>query len=285
MYGHVTDWRKDGVITLRSFLIALALHVALGLAFWCASKILLRPPEIIVPIDMTIVPPWAEVDPDDPEPDPNPPPDVKPPDPAPKPTPKPDAPKMDESKMDAVVKEREKPKKPEFKKAELKKPEEKKKPPEKKKPEIKPGEFKNRAKLIKNVPKNIPRTGKGTAREKPLSAEDIQKALNAGATYGASNQLAANEEQRCISLVAAALKRHWTEEFQWTEALQGVYLELSVGAGGRILNARIVRSSGDPQVDRSVLAAAKNTVSVAGLSSAFLERYPTFVIEMKPTRR
>ena len=94
----------------------------------------------------------------------NPPPEVKPPEPKPKPTPKPDVPKVDESKMDAVIKEQEKPKKPEFKKAELKKPEEKK-PPEKKKPEFKPGDFKKNAKLIKNIPKNIPRTGKGTAKE------------------------------------------------------------------------------------------------------------------------
>jgi len=265
-------------------MIAFALHVAFGVLFWCVAKIVWRSPEVIIPIDMTIVPPWAEVDPDDPEPDPNPPPDVKPPTPTPKPTPKPDVPKIDNSKQDAVVKVPEKPKKPEFKKAELKKPDEKK-PPEKKKPEIKPGEFRNKAKLIKNPPPNVPRTGKGTAREKPLSEEEIRKALNAGATYGASNQLAANEEQRCISLVAAALKRHWTEEFQWTDALQSVHLELRFGPGGRILNARIVRGSGDSQVDRSVLAAAKNTGSVPGLSTAFIERYSTFVIEMKPTRR
>lgn len=284
MYGERTEWKQEGPLSWRTFLIALALHVVLGLAFWCAAKILLRPPEVIIPIDMTIVPPWAEVDPEDPNPDPNPPPEVKPPEPKPKPTPKPDVPKVDESKMDAVVKEQEKPKKPEFKKAELKKPEEKK-PPEKKKPEFKPGDFKKNAKLIKNIPKNIPRTGKGTAKEKPLSAAEIQKALNAGAKYGASNQLAANEEQRCISLVAAALKRHWTEEFQWTDSLQSVHLKLRFGPGGRILDARIVQRSGDPQVDRSVLAAAKNTGSVAGLTPAFLERYPELVIEMKPTRR
>jgi len=283
MYLENKERTLESPVTLRTFGIALALHLVAGLALWGVAKIVWRTPEVIIPIDMTIVPPWAEVDPDDPEPDPNPPPEPKPPEPKPKPIPKPDPPKVEEVKQDAVVKEVEKPKKPEFKKAELKKPE--KKPPEKKKPEVKPGDFKKNAKLLKNIPKNIPRTGKGTAREKPLSADEILKALNAGARYGASNQLAANEAQRCISLVAAALKRHWTEEFQWNESLQSVHLEIHFGAGGRITNARIVRSSGDAQVDRSVVMAAKNTGSVPGLTSAFLEQYSVLVIEMKPTRR
>lgn len=269
---------QEGPLTWRTFGIALAMHIVAGLALWGAAKLIWRAPEVIIPIDMTIVPPWAEVDPDDPNPDPNPPPEPKPPEPKPKPIPKPDPPKVDNVKQDAVVKEQEKPK---IKKGELKKPEKK---PEKKKPEVKPGDFKNKAKLIKNVPKNMPR-GKGTAREKPLSADEILKALNAGARYGASNQLADNEAQRCISLVADALKRHWTEEFQWTESLQGVYLELHFAAGGRIRDAKIVRSSGDAQVDRSVLQAAKNTGSVPGLSPQFLEQYSVLVIEMKPTRR
>ena len=281
MYGEEESRMQEGPITWRTFGLALALHIAAGLALWGAAKLIWRAPEVIIPIDMTIVPPWAEVDPDDPEPDPNPPPEPKPPEPKPKPIPRPDPPKGDNVKQDAVVKEQEKPKKPEFKKGDLKKPEKK---PEKKKPEVKPGDFKNKAKLIKNVPKNMPR-GKGTSREKPLSADEILKALNAGARYGASNQLAANEAQRCISLVAAALKRHWTEEFQWTESLQGVYLELHFGPGGRIRDAKIVRSSGDAQVDRSVLQAAKNTGSVPGLSPQFLEQYSVLVIEMKPTRR
>ena len=281
MYGEEESRMQEGPITWRTFGLALALHIAAGLALWGAAKLIWRAPEVIIPIDMTIVPPWAEVDPDDPEPDPNPPPEPKPPEPKPKPIPRPDPPKVDNVKQDAVVKEQEKPKKPEFKKGDLKKPEKK---PEKKKPEVKPGDFKNKAKLIKNVPKNMPR-GKGTSREKPLSADEILKALNAGARYGASNQLAANEAQRCISLVAAALKRHWTEEFQWTESLQGVYLELHFGPGGRIRDAKIVRSSGDAQVDRSVLQAAKNTGSVPGLSPEFLEQYSVLVIEMKPTRR
>jgi len=283
MYGAAAERRMESPLNLRTFTMALVLHIAAGLALWGIAKIVWRTPEVIIPIDMTIVPPWAEVDPDDPEPDPNPPPEPKPPEPKPKIEPKPEPVPVKEVKQDAVIKEQEKPKKPEFKKGDLKKPE--KKPPEKKQEKVKPGDFKKNAKLIKNPPPNVPRTGKGTAKEKPLSEAEILKALNAGARFGSSNQLAANEAQRCISLVAAALKRHWTEEFQWNESLQGVYLEIHFAPGGRIRDARIVRSSGDAQVDRSVVLAAKNTGSVPGLTPAFLEQYSTLVIEMKPTRR
>lgn len=277
MYGKEKDKTHQSPVTARTFMISCAIHAVLALLFWGVSKVVLREPEVVIPIDMTIVPPWAEVDPDDPEPDPLPP----PPEPS-KPTPRPAPPKPDPVKelpvkQDAVERVAKKPKK-EIKKAPLIKPE------KKKKPEIKPGDFRNKAKLIKNAPK-MRQTGKGTAREKPLSQAEIQKALNAGARFGASNQLAENEIQRCVSLVAAALKRHWTEEFQWSQGLVSVHLELRLGAGGRIRDARIVRSSGDPQVDRSVLLAARNTGAVPGLTPRFLAQYETFVIEMKPTRR
>ena len=70
-------------LTWRTFGIAFGLHVALFLFFWIMGIVSFRKPETIIPIDMTIVPPWAQQT-DDPEPDPNPPPpevkqEVKPP--------------------------------------------------------------------------------------------------------------------------------------------------------------------------------------------------------------
>jgi TonB family protein len=64
-----------------------------------------------------------------------------------------------------------------------------------------------------------------------------------------------------------------------------VHLNVRFGAGGRITGYRIVRSSGDPKVDQSVLAAAKRANYVAGLSAEFLKKYPELTIEMKPTRQ
>ena len=253
---------ERSLLTWRTFGVALGLHALLFLVLWAISAAFMRSPDVIIPIDMTIVPPWAEQT-DDPEPDPLPPPKPEPEQPKPKPPePKPEPPKLEETKQDAVVKE-------------------KPKPPKKK---TERGEFLKDAKLVKAPP--MKRTGKATAADKPMTEAEYRKFLEQGYKIGARNQLAPNEESRCVSLVAAALKRHWVEEFHWTEGLQSVYLELTFGPGGALRSYRIVRSSGDAQVDSSVLAAAKATGSVPGLTPDFVRKYSgtPFVIEMKPVR-
>ena len=64
---------RQGPVTMRSLGTAVALHVLAFLFFWAASRLFFRTPDMIIPIDMTVVPPWAQQT-DDPEPDPNPPP-------------------------------------------------------------------------------------------------------------------------------------------------------------------------------------------------------------------
>ena len=145
----------------------------------------------------------------------------------------------------------------------------KKKSNNKKHPKIKP-------------PVKLP-PGKGTSRDKPLSQAEIVKALASGARFGASNQLAANEEQRCISLISRRFYECWTD-FEWSENLRPVHLMVRFGSGGKILGYRIIQSSGNEKMDMSVLAAAKRAGYVAGLSSEFLKRYPEVTIEMKPKR-
>ena len=110
------------------------------------------------------------------------------------------------------------------------------------------------------------------------------KALAAGAKFGASNQLAANEEQRCVSLISRRFYECWTD-FNWSENLRPVLLAVKFGGGGKILGYRIVQSSGDAKVDQSVLAAAKRADHVTGLSAEFLKRYPEVTISMTPKRQ
>jgi len=268
-------------LNARTFGVALALHAALFLFFWLAGLVFFRAPDVVIPIDMTIVPPWAEKS-DEPEVDPNPPPPPKPvvKQPEPKPVEEP-PPKLEETKQDAVVKEVEKPKpkKPEIKKGDFKKNKKIIKTPPKKE---EPPDFRKDKKLIKPPP-SVTKYGSATAREKPLSEAEIQKALNAGARFGSTNQLAANEEQRCYSLIQRRFYECWTG-FTWNDGLRPVHLYVRFGAGGRITAYRIVQSSGDPAVDQSVLAAAKRAGYVSGLSADFLQKYPEITIEMKPTR-
>ena len=268
-------------LNLRTILMAFGLHVAAFVFFWIAAQIIYRTPDVIIPIDMTIVPPWAEQDPNDPDPAPNPPPKEQPKPEPPKPQPKPEEPPKVDEKVEAVEKIPEK-KKKEFKKSEVKQPDKK----EEKKVEKPKKEFKKSP--IKKPPKIQPPVklppGKGTSRDKPLSQAEIMKALAAGAKFGASNQLAENEEQRCISLISRRFYECWTD-FNWSENLQPVLLSVRFGGGGKILGYKIVQSSGDAKVDQSVLAAAKRADHVSGLSAEFLKKYPEITISMTPKRQ
>lgn len=267
-------------LNVRTLTIALALHLLAFLLFWVAAKIMYRPQDVVIPIDMTIVPPWAEQDPDDPDPDPNPPPEEedepeppkpKPPEPEPMPEP--------EQKVEAVEKIKEKPKKKEFKRGKVKMPEKKVEKPKKK--EFKRSGIKRPSKI--KPPVKLP-PGKGTARDKPLSQADIMKALAAGARFGASNQLPENEVQRCCSLISRRFYECWTD-FSWSEGLSPVIIKVRFGSGGRIVGYEIIQSSGDKKVDQSVIAAAKRAGRVAGLSADFLKNYPEVPIHMVPKRQ
>ena len=125
---------ERSLLTWRTFGVALGLHVALFLVLWAIGAVFMRSPEVIIPIDMTIVPPWAEQT-DDPEPDPLPPPKPEPEQPKPKPPePKPEPPKLEETKQDAVVREKPKPQKKKTERGEFLKDAKKIKTPPKKEP-------------------------------------------------------------------------------------------------------------------------------------------------------
>ena len=241
-------------LTWRTFGIAFVLHVALFLFFWGMGLINFRKPDVIIPIDMTIVPPWAQQT-DDPDPDPNPPPpevkqEVKPP-----------------------------PKAPEPEKVEVTRPVEAvEKVVEKKKPE----------KIDLKIPDNVKKFGKGTAADKPLSNIDMKKMLDQGYRYGARNQIATSEAQRCVSLIQAAIRREWNKEsFKWYSGLRPIQVDFQLGPGGVVRGFAIRAGSGDADVDRtaqSALRRLKASGRIDGLSAQFLEQYPELTIVMEPTQ-
>lgn len=258
----------------RALGISAAVHVlVLGILLF-ATRMFTRTPDVIIPIDMTIVPPWAEQT-DDPEPDPNPPPKPEPPKPKPKPQPRPE-PKPEPAKnVEAVEKVVEKKKPPEKlnlrDKAKLVK--DAPKPPEKL-------DLRDKAKKV-DAPKLPP--GKATAAEKPLSPEEIQRLLNMGYTYGSKNQLAANDAQLGVSMIARAIRQEWDKEsFKWYPGLQPIQVLLQLGPGGAVRGFRILSGSGDPDVDRTAQSALRRLRRIYGLTSAFLEQFPEIAIEMKP---
>ncbi len=279
-------------LTWRTLGIAFGLHVALFLFFWLMGIINFRKPDVIIPIDMTIVPPWAQQT-DDPEPDPSPPPpEVKQEKPQPKP-PEPEKIEVKQPKVEAVEKVVEK-KKPEDlkKKAKLIKHPPKPQPPKK--------SLRDNAKVITpkpvpverppdlKLPDNVRKFGKGTAADKPLSNIDMKKMLDQGYRYGARNQIATSEAQRCGSLIEAAVRREWNKEsFNWYSGLRPIQVKIQLGSGGVLRDYSITSSSGDAEVDRTARSALCRLKGdrIPGLTAQFIEQFPVLAIEMKPVGR
>ena len=291
MIGCEQTGAPDCGLSWRTFGIAFAVHVALFLFFWSMGIINFRKPDVIIPIDMTIVPPWAQQT-DDPEPDPNPPPpEVK------QETPPPKAPEPEKVEVkpnvEAVEKvvEKKKPEKVDLKKnAKLVK-----KPP---KPQPPPKSLKDTAKLNPakplerppdlKIPDTVKTFGKGTAHDKPLKDIDMKKMLDQGYRYGAKNQIATDEATRCVSLIKQAILREWNKEsFKWYSNLRPIQVKFQLGAGGVVRGFVILSGSGDADVDRTAVSALnrlKASGRIAGLSAQFLEQFPELAIVMEPTQ-
>ena len=290
MIGCEQTGAPDCGLSWRTFGIAFAVHVALFLFFWGMGIINFRKPDVIIPIDMTIVPPWAQQT-DDPEPDPNPPPpEVK------QETPPPKAPEPEKVEVkpnvEAVEKvvEKKKPEKVDLKKnAKLVK-----KPP---KPQPPPKSLKDTAKLNPakplerppdlKIPDTVKTFGKGTAHDKPLKDIDMKKMLDQGYRYGAKNQIATSEEQRCVSLIKQAILREWNKEsFKWYNGLKPIEVEFRLGSGGVVQNFKIRSGSGDADVDRTAVSALNRLKGqkIYGLTAQFLEQFPELAIVMEPTQ-
>ena len=285
------EMRKPDVLGAKSFGLALALHVAAFLLLYLFAMLHLKPRETVIPIDLTVVV-NENLDGEENEPPPldNPPPKVE----QPKPVAPPPPPKVEE-KIEAVEQIVEKPKpkeKPKEEKPKENPKEEKKpdppKPPEKTKEELmkeRMERMRNSAKAVKNPPKIIVKdkpSGNGKTDKQKMSEAEIRKLLNQGYKPGTSTQLAANEEQRCISLIREAFYAKWNRP-PWTDTLREMHLKVKFGDNGRVLGYQLVQRSGDPKADATVLQAAALASSVPGLSLDFLTKNPSVTIRFKVT--
>ena len=189
---------------------------------------------------------------------------------------------------DAVQIEKSKPKPPEKPKPKpVEKPKPKPKPVEKPKP--KPPEKKpfQKGKRIEAPPKpkvdfsKFKRVTTMESKEKPLSAAEIRKALQAGARIGTRNQIPETEMGRCVALVRNALYEAWEQPSVSEAGRQPAHLEIRLDLSGRIISYRIVQSSGNAFFDQSVLKAALNTEPIRGLSVEFLKQFERLTVEFK----
>ena len=288
IYGiEENEMKKPEVLGARSVGMAVALHIVAFLLLYLFAMLHLKPRETVIPIDLTVVV-NENLDGEENEPPPlnNPPPKVE----QPKPTPPPAPPKVEE-KIEAVEQIIEKkPEKPKEKPPE--KPKEEKKPdppkPEKTKEQLmqeRMERMRNSAKEVKNPPKIIVKnqpSGNGKTDKQNMSKAEIEKLLNQGYKPGTSTQLAASEEQRCISLIREAFYAKWNRP-PWSADLKEMHLKVRFGDNGRVLGYQLEKRSGDPKADATVLQAAALVSSVPGLSLDFLTKNPSVTIRFKVT--
>lgn len=276
------EMRKPEVLGARSFGLALALHVVAFLLLYLFAMLHLRPREAVIPIDLTVVV-NENLDGEENEP----PPLNKPPEPQkiepPKPTPAPEPPKVEE-KIEAVEQIVEKPKpKPKEKPKEEKPKEEKKpeppKPPEKTKEELlkeRMEKMRESAKVVKNPPKIIVKdqpSGNGKTEKQTMSEAEIRKLLDQGYKPSTTTQLAANDEQHCISLIKMALDSRWRQMSPKIGREGTVQLAIRFDGAGRIVSCQLVKSCGDKMSDTAAYSVVKSISHISGLKPEFLSKF------------
>ena len=281
----VLEGRRPKVLSGRNLCLAVAIHVAAfaGFYIFAAMHGFFKKEEDITVIDLTVVV-NENLDGKENEPPPVRKPDPPPPKPKPKPKPKPrekepEKPKpLEQIVTNVVTKVEKKPEKKEEKKEE-KKPEEKK--PEA--PKLSAAELRKKrieemrrsATTVKTKVtievKNAP-SGDGKTQKKTLTDAQIRDLLNKGYKPGATTQLAKSEEDFAFSLIKDKVYDKWDRP-PWTDTLRPMTLRVYFGPGGKIVNYRLEKSSGDAAADQSVKSAVARVGAIPSLPKAFIEKY------------
>lgn len=285
----VIEGRRPQALSTVTVIVALALHLAVFAVFGLFARFTdKKRPETIPPIELTVIV-NENLDGVENEPPPlkNPPP-PEPPKPKPKPRPKPAEKKPDPPKpleqivtnvVKSVEKKKDEPKKaPEKKKPEPKKPE----PPKKTAKELREERMKRIRDRMKTVNKpvtievkNAKASGNGRTARQTMSRAEIERLLRQGYRPGMENQVAANEKQRCLSLIEMVLRDRWGALGAEKNARVGVIVSLSfqLNSAGGLVNVRLAKGCGDVRTDQTALAVARTVTSIPGLSADFIAEF------------
>jgi TonB family protein len=301
----VMEGRRPDVLSTRTFVVALVLHLVVFAVFWivAAANGLFAKKETIIPIDLTVIV-NENLDGVENEPPPvlNPP----PPEPPKPKTRKPDPPKpkkveppkpLEQIETNIVKKVTKDTKDKKDQKDKEKKDKDKEKKPEEKKPDKKPEEKKpeqpkktakelreERLKRIRDKAKvnNKPvkievrgakASGNGKTGRQTMSEAEIRKLLDQGYRPGTQNQLATNEKQRCISLIQMAIEEKWDALLPKVGRNGTVLLSVQFNSAGGLINVKLAKSCGDPLSDQAALTVARAVTSISGLSADFIAEF------------
>lgn len=266
---------RPKVQSTANYVAAGILHLLLFALFYYIGVFEYSKPELIIPVDLSIVvkenidgnegepPPLEDPPPPEPEPEPEPP----KPEPLPEPDREPPAVQQVEppktNKVE-VVKKEEPPKPPE--------------PPKKTAAELRAermAKMREQAKDVKDRPKPPTRpVTNGKTTKQPLSEAEIKKLWEAGCRPAAYNgDLNASDEARCQALIRQAIEDRWNQMLPQIGREGTVRIDIVLGTGGSVVSCKLTGSCGDRVSDNAALSVVKAVRSVRGLSTDFIRKH------------
>ena len=114
-----------------------------------------------------------------------------------------------------------------------------------------------------------------------LSPEELQRLLALGATVSDRTSIPADELHRCYALIQKQLYAAWIRPSADSANGREPVVSISIGPGGTVRSASLKTSSGDAELDRSAVAAARAVPRFTGLSEDFVRENPTFTVAFK----
>ena len=83
-------------------------------------------------------------------------------------------------------------------------------------------------------------------------------------------------------LIKRAFESKWDKP-PWSDTLKPIVVRCWFGSGGRLVNSRIIQSSGDRHADAKIAMAAKLVRAVPGLTADFIDKYKGEGIDVRFT--
>ena len=295
---YIDEEKRPEPVSATNFAVAVVLHALFFAVLWFAGQMSFREKEVVIPIELTVVP-FENLDGNENEPPPvdDPPKPIDPPKPktVTPPPPPPPPPKV-ETKVDAVVKEPEKPKKPQKTKEELEKerlerirkeaklkdpPKQpdppKPEPPKKTKEELLKERLDamKKSATIKKVDIRVPDkpSGNGRTERRTLTEDQIRKRLSEGYEPGKTTQIATSTMQLCLSKIQMAINARWRELNPSIGVGGSVLIAVRFDLSGRMVNCRLVESCGDKTSDNAAMTVVRTVGPIAGLDRDFIREF------------
>jgi TonB family protein len=260
------DQAAEGGLGSRSFVASIVLHALLVVAILVAGFVSFHKPKKS-PLDELSE--FTVAIPDEPEPEPEKPEETQKPEPEPEPEPEP-APVRDPIPVPATTKP--KPTRP---------------PIDTSKAKLVRKTVPTTTRRIVPLPSTRPPAKTVNVRTTPnfsgprLSPEELQKLLALGATVSDHTSIPADELHRCYALIQKQLYAAWIRPSADSANGREPVVSISIGPGGTVRSASLRTSSGDAELDRSAVAAARAVTRFTGLSEDFVRENPTFTVAFK----